>query len=102
MLQTWHSPSLLVSVSSAQGSECGPRLGSEEIHLLPAREEAALAINGQPNRPAVGPRTFPPLGSGSLSSTRLGCAFGPRGCSRPRRRDRNRDGSPPPARARSH
>ena len=60
------------------------------------------SINGRPGRPASGPGPFPRLGSGSRASSRLGSGFGPRGCARPRRRDRNRDGSPRPARARSH
>ena len=59
-------------------------------------------INGQPSRPASGPGPFPRLGSGSRASSRPGSGFAPRGCARPRRRDRNRDGSPRPARARSH
>jgi hypothetical protein len=70
--------------------------------VKPFPRSHSLSVNRRPTRPATRPGPFPHLGSGSRASTQLGIASLPPAWSRLRRRDRNPDGSPRPARARSH
>jgi hypothetical protein len=76
-----------------------------KYETLKVRKEGAVLFVeiAAPPMNLLGPELVrdPPRVSGSRASTRPGAGFGPRACTRPRRRDRNRDGNPRSARSRS-